>query len=54
MWLRYLKDTPLYKSYGVSVDNRFLNDINYAVEDEIIFDEGGDNNLLEQIPIEES
>lgn len=54
VWLRYLKDTPLYKSYGVLVDDGFLNDKSYDVEDEIIFDEDGDNDILEQIPIEES
>lgn len=54
VWLRYLKDTPLYKSYGVLVDDGFLNDISYDVKDEIIFDEDGDNDILEQIPIEES
>lgn len=36
------------------VDDDFLNDTSYDVEDEIIFDEDGDNDLLEQIPIEES
>lgn len=54
VWLRYLKDTPLYKSYGILVDDGFLNDRSYDVEDEIIFDENGDNDILEQIPIEES
>lgn len=54
VWLRYLKYTPLYKSYGVSIDERFLNDAHYDVDDEIIFDEDGDNDILEQIPIEES
>ncbi|CAF4915856.1 unnamed protein product [Pieris macdunnoughi] len=54
VWLRYLKDTPLYKSYGVLVEDGFLNDRSYDVEDEIIFDEDGDNDILEQIPIEES
>lgn len=49
-----MKDTPLYKSYGISVDDGFLNDRSYDVEDEIIFDEDGDNDILEQIPIEES
>lgn len=54
VWLRYLKDTPLYTSYGVTVDDRFLNDRNLEVEDEIVFDEDGDNDILEQIPIDES
>lgn len=54
VWLRYLNDTPLYTSYGVTVDDRFLNDRNLEVEDEIVFDEDGDNDILEQIPIDES
>lgn len=54
VWLRYLKDTPLYQSYGVSVDDNFLNDGSYDVEDEIMFDEDGDNDILEHIPIDES
>ncbi|XP_063979337.1 uncharacterized protein LOC135163656 isoform X2 [Diachasmimorpha longicaudata] len=55
VWLRYLKDTPLYTSYGVAVDDRFLNDNNECeVADDIVFDEDGDNDILEQIPIGES
>lgn len=54
VWLRYLKDTSLHKSYGVSVDDGFFNDRSYDAEDEIIFDEDGYNDILEQIPIEES
>ncbi|XP_037958820.1 uncharacterized protein LOC119688206 [Teleopsis dalmanni] len=55
VWLRYLKDTPLYTSYDVALDDRFLNDNNECeVADDIVFDEDGDNDILEQIPIGES
>lgn len=54
VWLQYLKDTPLYTSYGVTVDDRFLDDQNYEIDNESVFNEDGDNGILEQIPIEES
>ncbi|KAG5864679.1 hypothetical protein JTB14_001610 [Gonioctena quinquepunctata] len=46
VWLRYLNDTPLYTSYCVPVDDRFLNDSNVEVEEEIVFDEDGDNSAF--------
>ncbi|GFU38939.1 helitron_like_N domain-containing protein [Trichonephila clavipes] len=52
-WLQHLKDSPLYTSYGITVDDSFFNgqdDIQY----EIIYDEDGDNDISEQIPIDES
>jgi len=52
-WLRYLKDTLLYTSYGNNIDDRFLN-IQDDVQHEIIYDEDGDTHISEQISIDES
>ena len=52
-WLQYLKDTPLYTSYGVTVDDSFLKGQDH-VQDEITYDEDGDNDISERIPIDES
>ncbi|GBP70869.1 hypothetical protein EVAR_53533_1 [Eumeta japonica] len=52
-WLQYLKDTPLYTSYGITVDDSFINGQDH-VQDEITHDEDGDNDISEQISIDES
>ncbi|GFX16167.1 transposable element Tcb1 transposase [Trichonephila clavipes] len=52
-WLQHLKDSPLYTSYGITVDDSFFNGQD-DVQDEIIYDEDGDNDISEQIPIDES
>lgn len=52
-WLRYLKDSPLFTSYGITINDRFLNS-QVDVHDEIISDEDGDSHISEQIPIDES
>ncbi|GFW82168.1 helitron_like_N domain-containing protein [Trichonephila clavipes] len=45
--------TPLYTSYGITVDDSFFNGQD-DIQDEIIYDEDGDNDISEQIPIDES
>ncbi|GFV46177.1 helitron_like_N domain-containing protein [Trichonephila clavipes] len=52
-WLQHLKDSPLYTSYGITVDDSFFNGQD-DIQDEIIYDEDGDNDISEQIPIDES
>ncbi|GFY14469.1 helitron_like_N domain-containing protein [Trichonephila clavipes] len=52
-WLQHLKDSPLYTSYGITVDDSFFNGQD-NIQDEIIYDEDGDNDISEQIPIDES
>ncbi|KAI4486371.1 hypothetical protein M0802_012319 [Mischocyttarus mexicanus] len=51
--LRYLTDTPLYTSYSIRVVDSFLNDQD-AVKDEIVYDEDGDNDISERMPIDKS
>ncbi|GFX81147.1 serine--tRNA ligase [Trichonephila clavipes] len=51
-WLQHLKDSPLY-TYGITVDDSFFNGQD-EIQDEIIYDEDGDNDISEQIPIDES
>lgn len=48
-----MKDTPLYTSYGITIDDRFLNSQD-DIQDDIIYDEDGDSHISEQIPIDES
>ncbi|CAH0726844.1 unnamed protein product, partial [Brenthis ino] len=52
-WLQYLKDTPLYTFYGITVDDSFLNGQD-DIKGEITYDEDGDNDILERIPFDES
>ncbi|GFU32410.1 OTU domain-containing protein [Trichonephila clavipes] len=52
-WLQHLKDSPLYTSYGITVDDSFFNGQD-DIQDEIIYDEDGDNDISEQIPIDEA
>ncbi|GFU60100.1 helitron_like_N domain-containing protein [Trichonephila clavipes] len=47
------KDSPLYTSYGITVDDSFFNGQD-DIQDEIIYDEDDDNDISEQIPIDES
>ncbi|GFY17470.1 ATP-dependent DNA helicase [Trichonephila clavipes] len=47
------EDSPLYTSYGITVDDSFFNGQD-DIQDEIIYDEDGDNDISEQIPIDES
>lgn len=49
----YLKDTPLYTSYGITVDDSFLNGQDH-VQNVVIYNEDGENDISEQIPIDES
>lgn len=47
-WLQFLKDTPLYTLYAITVDDRFLNG-----QDDIIYEED-DDDISEQRPVDES
>ena len=47
----YLIVIPLYASYGITVDDSFLNDQN-NLQDEFVYNEDGDNGISEQIPLD--